>query len=560
MSHDDHHSAHRSMIQIIKQSGEQCFPILPYADETPIQHKTFLPAEIPKAFRLSGNYDDKLKEKKCLALYKRVSFETLSTSVKEKKVMTPHSRIAPVNSSIAFFKNVNSYKVSSTDLDNLLAAGKKLPATFNWNTESSEISKPFNQGLCGCCWAVASANALSDVFVVSKKVKTNPHVSPTYILSCLPQSQCDGGDPGQAVVDMKNQGVGDDSCVDFSWCSSTGCSGDPLKHFNADNVNQYVPPCKCSTSRQSQYLRYYADDPEAICIPPVLSDFSTTEQTYIKEYLSSLYGEVGSEYSDLSKYSNQDIQTLLKNHIYNYGPVIGGFHVFKNFFKGNYSETGGIYVETHAYDGVPGINYGDVQSDWVGSHAVVIVGWGSQMVNNENVQYWIVRNSWGEDWGNGGFWKMAMYGNDPSKRYQNRFSQFEYPSFVNTDQGPALTGGVILLKAGKVEGFNENQVVGVVPSDNNSIFSTTPAPTSAPQQARLTIFTTIVLIAMIFAFYKLFSKQPRDSTWPLIGKSFAVVLIAGWLFSLDSYANNIPTYSTVEELIFKKNLLTLVKN
>ena len=552
----DHHTVHRSMVQIIKESGEKCYPILPYAYETPIRHQTLPPSEIPKTFRLSGNYQDKLKENTCVAIYNRVPLRTLQTSIKDRKAPAPKLRIAPVNSSIAFFKNMNTYKVSSSELDNLLEEGKKLPSTFNWATESSEISKPFNQGLCGMCWAVASAQALSDVFVVSKKVKTNPNISSSYMLSCMGQAKCDGGDPSQAALDMESSGVGDESCIDFSWCSKTGCSGDPLKHFNADNVNKYVPPCQCSATRQSQYLRYYAKDPEAICVPPVLSDFNTMEKAYINEYMKELYGVYGDDtnYSDLSKYSYKDIQTLIKNHIYNYGPVIGGFHVFMNFFKGNYSETNGIYVETHSYDGVPGVNYRDVESSWAGSHAVVIVGWGSQMVRNEMVDYWIVRNSWGTDWGEGGFWKMAMYGNDPNKRYQNRFSQFEYPSFVSTSDGPALTGGIILLKAGKIENFTENQI------DNSPgpLFgANTPPSTTTQPTTKLTIFTLVVLIAMIFAFYKIFTRKPRDNTWALVGKSLVIVLVSGWLFSLDSSATNIPANS-VEEFIFKKNILSFM--
>ena len=125
--------------------------------------------------------------------------------------------------------------------------------------------------------------------------------------------------------------------------------------------------------------------------------------------------------------------------------------MFSNFMKGDYKETNGIYVENYAYSGVPGLDYSEPESTWVGSHAVVIVGWGEDVVNEETVHYWVVRNSWGTDWCNQGTFKIAMYGNDPNKKYQNRISQFEYPSIVNTDEGIGITGGVILMKAGSIE-------------------------------------------------------------------------------------------------------------
>ncbi|XP_040269747.1 zingipain-2-like [Bufo bufo] len=42
------------------------------------------------------------------------------------------------------------------------------------------------------------------------------------------------------------------------------------------------------------------------------------------------------------------------------------------------------------------------------NHAVIIVGYGTEhdAESDEDIDYWIVRNSWGEDWGNDGYVKM----------------------------------------------------------------------------------------------------------------------------------------------------------
>mmetsp|Transcript_6915 Transcript_6915/g.9144 ORF Transcript_6915/g.9144 Transcript_6915/m.9144 type:complete len:210 (+) Transcript_6915:780-1409(+) len=37
-------------------------------------------------------------------------------------------------------------------------------------------------------------------------------------------------------------------------------------------------------------------------------------------------------------------------------------------------------------------------------HAVLLVGWGVE----DEIEYWLVKNSWGLDWGESGYWKVAF--------------------------------------------------------------------------------------------------------------------------------------------------------
>ena len=39
-------------------------------------------------------------------------------------------------------------------------------------------------------------------------------------------------------------------------------------------------------------------------------------------------------------------------------------------------------------------------------HSVVVVGWGIENINGKDVKYWLLQNSWGENWGEEGYMKF----------------------------------------------------------------------------------------------------------------------------------------------------------
>ena len=48
------------------------------------------------------------------------------------------------------------------------------------------------------------------------------------------------------------------------------------------------------------------------------------------------------------------------------------------------------------------------ENELIGSHAVLIVGWGVHEEDSEETEHWIVKNSWGSDWGEDGYFKIKM--------------------------------------------------------------------------------------------------------------------------------------------------------
>jgi hypothetical protein len=80
---------------------------------------------------------------------------------------------------------------------------------------------------------------------------------------------------------------------------------------------------------------------------------------------------------------------VMKYVIMNYGPVASGFTVYEDW--GSYQ--GGVYM----YDNV---------SPYGGGHSIAVVGW----ADDDSVStggYWIIKNDFGEEWGENGFFRMG---------------------------------------------------------------------------------------------------------------------------------------------------------
>jgi ribosomal protein L7/L12/C1A family cysteine protease len=77
----------------------------------------------------------------------------------------------------------------------------------------------------------------------------------------------------------------------------------------------------------------------------------------------------------------------IKEEIFNNGPVVISLKVYQDL----YSYSSGIYD----WDGV---------SSYVGNNATTIVGWG----NENGVDYWILKFTWSENWGENGYVKVPM--------------------------------------------------------------------------------------------------------------------------------------------------------
>jgi len=85
----------------------------------------------------------------------------------------------------------------------------------------------------------------------------------------------------------------------------------------------------------------------------------------------------------------------IKREIMKNGPVISNMEIYTDFL----TYKSGVYTKD---EDVPKFS---------GSHSIKIVGWGvedgSDEEPNKGNKYWIIENSWGEDWGLGGYAKIS---------------------------------------------------------------------------------------------------------------------------------------------------------
>jgi C1A family cysteine protease len=106
--------------------------------------------------------------------------------------------------------------------------------------------------------------------------------------------------------------------------------------------------------------------------------------------------------------------SALKNAIYTNGPIVDVYDVYTDFF----SYRSGVYTY--------------VSGEYEGGHAILIVGW------NDAESAFIVKNSWGPNWGESGFFRIAYSELTGTTRFA-RYA-YAYGAALDTNLPLAPTG------------------------------------------------------------------------------------------------------------------------
>jgi len=216
------------------------------------------------------------------------------------------------------------------------------------------IKEVRDQGSCGSCWALGAVEAMTDRVCIASNGAKNAHISAEDLLSCclLCGQGCNGGYPVAAWDHYRFTGL----VTGGNYNSSQGCE-------------PYTIPI-CDHHENGTHSPCQAEEPTPKCSRKCISSYPTPYEQ------DKHHGE--SVYSISSK--QEQIQTeIMKN-----GPVEASFSVYADFP----TYRSGVYQRT--------------SDDFLGGHAIKILGWGVEGTTS----YWLVANSWNEDWGDKGFFKI----------------------------------------------------------------------------------------------------------------------------------------------------------
>jgi len=222
-------------------------------------------------------------------------------------------------------------------------------------TQCTSIGKISDQSNCGDCWAVSTADAITDracIFYGDKKLYSAWDLT-SCCRNCLGDgvNGCNGGYTEYAADFYISNGL----VSGGAYGSNVGCKPFPIVPNSGGAVPTSTP---CKQSCRAGYTVAYASD--------------RRKSGYFQKVVIS------------------NNVTAIQYHIRGYGPLVAQFDVYADFY--NYRS--GIY--TH------------VSGGYVGSHAVRVIGWGV----SGGVPYWLAANSWGTSWGEKGFFRIRRGYND----------------------------------------------------------------------------------------------------------------------------------------------------
>jgi cathepsin L len=267
-----------------------------------------------------------------------------------------------------------------------------LPKKFDWLNLTVALKVP-DQGQCGSCWAV-TAKAVLDAHYEIYVAKGGPtrNFSAQQIVTCVPNPRACGGTGGCAGATVE---------LAFDWVLHNGCADEQHVPYKGEDLTAHKAKC---------------NDSKALSLPSDAGLYRTKyspahgpSESATPAMGGTAFGMHG--FHMLERNKERDLIMALYQH----GPVAT-------------STAAGAWFEYSK-----GI-FDDCPKDVIVDHAVTLYGYGEEHVHAQPLmpvltksngdvseplepqshmkKYWLIRNSWGKEWGENGFIRMLRLGHD----------------------------------------------------------------------------------------------------------------------------------------------------
>eukprot|EP01004_Peranema_trichophorum_P005313 NODE_4176_length_1213_cov_212.026606_g3678_i0.p1 GENE.NODE_4176_length_1213_cov_212.026606_g3678_i0~~NODE_4176_length_1213_cov_212.026606_g3678_i0.p1 ORF type:complete len:326 (+),score=63.87 NODE_4176_length_1213_cov_212.026606_g3678_i0:62-1039(+) len=264
----------------------------------------------------------------------------------------------------AVFKRMPRDEFVVSPLPHTYINATALPTSFTWGNVNgvNYLTKSLNQHIpqyCGSCWAHGAVSALADRIKIARKAQgVEIGLAIQYILNCGTQQagSCHGGDHLATYGFIKGTGfIPYDTCLQYEACSSESTEG------RCASGNW-----QCSAINTCRTCNTFA------------------------AYGGKCVGVTKFPNASIAEYGPISGAAKMKAEIYARGPIACGVNAAAIL---NYK--GGVFDDPSAGTDI--------------DHIISIVGWGLDSATNK--EYWIVRNSWGQYWGELGYFRAVLGGN-----------------------------------------------------------------------------------------------------------------------------------------------------
>jgi len=237
---------------------------------------------------------------------------------------------------------------------------KHTPDSWDWRTASISskcptLSEVRDQANCGSCWAFGGVEAMSDRICIHSNGTSTVHLSAQDMTSCnrLGDMGCNGGVPSTGYIYWNTLGLVDGG----NYGDKSGC------------WSYQLAPCAHHTTGSK-----YPACPDSVRAPSCARKCVDNGKSW-----------AGSKNRGNSTYNLKSVADMMKDIATN-GPITAQFMVHQDFL----SYKSGVYE--HRGIDAP-----------LGGHAIKIIGYGT----DSGKDYWLVANSWNEEWGDHGFFKIV---------------------------------------------------------------------------------------------------------------------------------------------------------